>query len=96
MQNKTLGYAILKLKKIGLKKIVPRLAWNHTERLGIKTYKSTLIKVLFGWVENGEWKTIEGKLGFSFFWLGGNLGSSWKWVSLGIFHLGPPKLIPPN
>ena len=42
--------------------------------------------------ENGKQKKENWGFVF-FFWLGGNLGSSWKWVSLDIFHLGLPKLI---
>ena len=73
MQNKTLVYAILKLKKIGLKEIAPRLAWNRTH-LEIKTYKSTLIKVLFGWWKKGGMENNRRKIGVSFLLVGWKFG----------------------
>ena len=70
MQNRTKVYATLKLKKIGLKEIAPRLAWKHTEHLEIKTYKSTLIKVHFGWVEKKRMENNRRKIGVLFFSFG--------------------------
>ena len=96
MHNKTLVYAILKLKKIGLKKIAPRLAWNHTKNLEIKTYKSTLIKVLFGWVEKGGMENNRRKIGVFFLLLGWKFGIQLEMGEFRYFSPGPTKTYTPK
>ena len=44
--------------------------WKHTEHLEIKTYKSTLIKVHFGWVEKKRMENNRRKIGVLFFSFG--------------------------
>lgn len=96
MQNKTKVYATLKLKKIGFKELAPRLAWNHTEHLEIKTYKSILIEVHFGWVEKGSMENNRRKIGgfFFFFLVGWKFGIQLEMGEFRYFSLEPTKTYP--